>query len=243
MWRVKIMRVELGQIGQFDRVSDVNAAKSEKTKRHFAQIFQDPVDMNAGQSANLGEVGLRQGQAKGVTIRLADFKQADIHFAQEMGKPRPGGQTALTKDPLSVNCRLHQADRPQLARQIGMGAQGLPQAVGVDQGKAGCRNRCNIMFMLTWGWGAEVDEVAWNLQRDDLSLPQVVVDMAADKAVQQKRHMPGMQGALSQIDARRNVDYILDQPRDDWTIQASDALGEDGFHLYFWIDSLRVYHG
>ena len=94
---------------------DVDDAAAHRREAALAEVAQDAVDVDAGQPADLGDVGLGQRQREALAVGEADGAQAQLGLAEEVRDAPVRGQAAELEDPLAVDGRVEQGREPELA--------------------------------------------------------------------------------------------------------------------------------
>jgi hypothetical protein len=98
-----------------------------------------------------------------------------------MGDAAKRIKPAPTKQPGPVNRSVDKGGKPQFADQRGHLVPDPIECCVRDDRHSGGRHRCDIMIENLQGIGMQIDKVAWDMDRDQLTQSAAIVDVARHK--------------------------------------------------------------
>jgi hypothetical protein len=180
---IEIAAVELGKFDEFIEVQDPHLSLLEADEAGFAQVTQDPVDVDRAEPERIGQHVLRQRTGIAITCSHPHQLQSRGKFEQEMRHalmcitPTDADQVL---DHHRLVARRGPKHRGRKARIVG---EGIEKIAGQDLRGLDRGDRFYIVVSGPEENRSEPEEVSRNLEIDDLSRAVVEQLVGADPAV------------------------------------------------------------
>ena len=175
---VKVFAIEFGNPPKLALVQDFHAPFAvDYQDAPFLQVFETAVGMDRRDAARFGIVSLEQRYGEISTVVKVDHPASFHKLADKMRYAAFGVQASQAEDPFSMLGRVEQCREPEGTAEMRMVFDQFRQ-IGVRKfGKNHFRQRTEIVVEAFHRIPVEIDEIAGDVDSDELPFPPSVIKM------------------------------------------------------------------